>query len=306
VRLPLGLLLCLFLTPSLAMAITPDPTQPESYRQPEVGSLVQRVNDAAAVVQQHGERAFPEFRKPGRWFQGEDDFYLFIFDLDGNQVLNAAFPEVEINRLEWRDAWGKPMFQLAIDKLSPERENQRFWWIHYLWPKPGETEASWKSTYMVRTQTPAGKVYIVAAGLYDLATEPLWIELLVQEAIDLIKRKGDEAFPIISSRSSQFMYRDTYVFVLNEHGVELATGAFRELIGKNLLAMPDFPRKQLIRDEIAFARKHGAGWMRGAWPRPGEVEPTQEQIYLQSFRKDGTLVIVGSGIYEPREVFEAD
>lgn len=305
-RLPLGVLLFLFLMPSLSMAATPDPTLPESYHQPEVRSLVQRVNDAAALVQKRGEQAFPEFRRPGRWFRGKDDFYLFIFDLDGNQVLNAAFPEVEVNRLEWRDAWGKPMFQLAIDKMSPERENERFWWIHYLWPKPGEIEASWKSTYMVRTQTPTGKIYIVAAGLYDLATEPLWIELLVREAVDLIKTAGDAAFPIISSRSSQFMYRDTYVFVLNEQGIELAAGAFPELIGKNLLTLPGFPRKQLIRDEIAFAKRYGAGWMTGAWPRPGESEPRPERIYLQSFRKEGTLLIVGSGIYEPREVFDPD
>ncbi len=201
-------------------------------------------------MQQEGERAFAEFRKPGKWFHGKEDLYLFVFALDGNQVVNATFPEVEKNRLEWRDSWGKPMFQLAIARLSPDGENHHFWWIHYLWPKHGETKSSWKSTYMVRTQTTLGKFYVVAAGLYDLATEPLWIKLLVQEAVDLIKAKGNAAFPIISSRSSQFIYRDTCVFVLDEHGVELANGPFSELNGKNLLTLPGFPRKDLIRDEI--------------------------------------------------------
>jgi hypothetical protein len=297
-RLFRRMLLFLFLAaPFMVLSSMPDPTQSDAYRQPEVSDLVRRVNEASALVQQVGEEAFATFRG-GRWFLGPDDFYLFIFDLAGNQVLNAAFPELEHNRLDWRDAWGTPIFRLASERFSPELDNS-FWWIHYLWPKPGETEDSWKSTYMVRTQAPSGQVYVVAAGLYGLAVEPLWIELLVDEAIDLIEAQGEAAFPAISSRSSQFAYLDTYVFVFNEHGVELATAGFPELIGKNLLELPDFPRKQLIREQIEFVRTHDAGWMTDSWPRPGETEPVAQLMYLKGIMHEDTLLIVGSGIYEP-------
>jgi signal transduction histidine kinase len=293
-----GLALFLFSSAAVFAVSSPvDPTQPGSYRQPAIQELVRTVNAAAALVRQQGEAVFAEFRRPGRWFRGQEGFYLFVFDLDGNQVVNAAFPETEVNRLHWTDAWGKPLFQLAIHKLSPAHENRPYWWIHYLWPKPGSTVPSWKSTYMVRTQTPAGRTYVVAAGLYDVATEPLWIELLVDEAADLITTKSDAAFPIISSPSSPFMYRDSYVFVFNEHGVELATGAFPELIGTHLLQQPDFPLKQLIRDQIAFVQQHGTGWMTGSWPRPGESKAVAEQIYLRGVRHNDTLLIIGSGIY---------
>ncbi len=294
-----GLLLFWLTSPSLAETNKPLPTPmlPDSYIQPAVQQMVRLVNDAAGLVDTEGERAFTKFRAPGRWFPQAEGLYLFVFDLDANQVVNAAFPELEKNRLDWRDAWGKPLFQLAIAKLSPDYENRRFWWVHYLWYKPGESTPSWKSTYMVRARAPSGKVYVVAAGLYDLATEPLWVELLVDDAMNLTRQIGAQAYSVISSRMSQFMYRNTYVFVLDEQGNELANAAFPELNGKNLLTLPDFPLKDLIADEIRFAKENGQGWMSGSWPLPGEAQPTSEEIYLNSMVLQGRLHIFGSAIY---------
>lgn len=293
-------LLFLFASPCLVAygAGQPDPMSPGSYTQPAVQNLVQLVNDAASRVRTEGEKAFAEFRTPGRWFRRDQGLYLFIFDLEGNQVVNAGFPELETNRLDWRDAWGKPLFRLGIAKFSPSIEDRHFWWFHYVWYKPGESKESWKSAYMVRTKAPSGKVYVVACGLYDLAVEPLWVELLVAEAADLVKAIGVQAYAVISSRQYQFMYRDTYVFVLDESGTELAAAAFPELIGKNLLELEDFPFKAQIREEIRFAKARGEGWMQGAWPLPGEREPREEAIYLKSVPLHGRLHIFGSAIYK--------
>jgi signal transduction histidine kinase len=94
------------------------------------------------------------------------------------------------------------------------------------------------------------------------------------------------------------MYRDTYVFALDESGTELATAAFPELVGKNLLTLQEFPFKDQIREEIRFAKTRGEGWIQGAWPRPGELEPKAETIYLKSIPLHGRLHIFGSAIYE--------
>ena len=41
-------------------------------------------------------------------------------------------------------------------------------WVNYVWPRPGQTTPSPKSTYVVRVIGPDGKRYIVGSGGYDL------------------------------------------------------------------------------------------------------------------------------------------
>ncbi len=259
------------------------------YEQREVWGLVTLVNAAAFQIQRQGEKAFPAFREPGRWFNPGTGRYLFIFDLAGNQVVNPAFPEVEgINRLDWRDAWGKLLFQLAIDKFSPEGENRTRWWTHYLWPRPGSNKPDWKSVYLVRAQAPSGAYYIVAAGLYGLAPERAFIEQLVADAADLVTRQGSVAFEIISSRDSPFVFGEVGVFVMDPEGIEQANSVFPDFIGRNLLD-PSFPGQGEVRRQLDFARDQGPGWINSR--RPG-IEG-ELAIYLRRLETNGKAWILG-------------
>ncbi len=296
-----GLVPALLLIWAGVAGASPDIADPHSYVQPEVRSLVALVNAAAAKVERQGTAAFAAFRLPGRWLRPREGLYLFVFDMRGTQVVNAGFPDVEgLSRLDWRDDWGKPVFRLAIDKLDPRRGNRSHWWVHYLWPRPGETKPSWKSTYIARARAPDGTVYGVAAGLYGLGPEKAFIELLVGDAAELIRTRGARAFARISSRSGEFMFHDSYVFVLREDGVQEANAAFPGLIGKNLLTTPGFAERDLVASEIRHVRAHGGGWLQGRWPRPGESTPERQQIYLLAVQSNGVHYLVGSGIYAER------
>ena len=98
-------------------------SNPDAYQQPRVREAVDLVNHAADAIANQGDVVFKDFNDLAQWSRDGKNTYLFVFDMQGNQVMNAAFPEVAgINRLNWKDSWGKPMFRLAIDKLAPEKE----------------------------------------------------------------------------------------------------------------------------------------------------------------------------------------
>jgi len=279
----------------------PQLADPQAYEQPRVRELVSLVNQAADQVRRDGEAAFEDFHRPGKWLDPDEGTYLFMFDMAGNQVVNAGFPEVEnVNRLDWKDAWGKPVFRLAIEKLSPDKDDLAHWWTHYLWPRPGTVQPAWKSTFMARAEAPSGVVYAVAAGIYGATPERLFVEQMVEDAIALIRKEGDDAFATISRRDGGFFFDDVFVFVLDETGVELANAAFSHLIDKNLLELPGFAGKDMIRRELEFVKRQNTGWMVGEWPRAGETEPTTEDIYLKAVRLGNRTLIVGSGIYRDR------
>ena len=265
------------------------------YEQRQVWGLVTLVNAAAFQIQRQGDKAFPAFREPGRWFDSEDGRYLFIFDLAGNQVVNPAFPELEgVNRLDWRDTWGKPVFRMAIDKLSPEGENRSRWWTHYLWPRPGSSKPEWKSVYLVRAQAPSGAFYIVASGLYGLTPERTFIEQLVADAADLVTRQGSAAFELISSRDNPFVFGEVGVFVMDPEGIEQANSVFPDFIGRNLLD-PSFPGHGEVRRQLDFARDQGPGWITSRWPGiAGELA-----IYLRRIEAGGKAWIVGGWMPKP-------
>lgn len=282
---------------SVASPELPRLSVPGDYEQPKVQALVKFVNEAGQLVAEQGEAVFDDFHVPGKWLDLDAGRYLFVFDMQANQVVNGGFPEIKVNRMDWKDAWGKPVFRLCIDKLSPDKENRDNWWVHYLWPKPGEAKPRWKSSYMVRVKAPSGTVYAVGSGVYDAKAEKRFAELMVADAAELIRAQGLAALETISRRDSEFFFNESFVFVMDSTGVERANAGFSHLIGKNLLTLPDFPAKELIQYELDFMKTQGTGWIVGEWPRVGETEPTVEDIYLMTVKSGDEQFLVGSGIH---------
>jgi len=123
--------------------------------------VVALVNKAAGLVKTEGRASFNEFRKPGsEWFNGNT--YLFVYDMKGNVLFNAAFPKREgMNIAGDKDANGK-LFQ---DEILKTAETKGSGWISYVFPKPGQTQPSQKWTY-VRRITVDGVPGLIGAGFY--------------------------------------------------------------------------------------------------------------------------------------------
>ncbi|HEY1266820.1 MAG TPA: cache domain-containing protein [Candidatus Binatia bacterium] len=140
---------------SITFAAAPDP---QSQQAKEIKAMVDR---AAALIDKKGKEAFPEFKKKNsEWYKG--DTYLFVADMKGTTLVNAAFPDEDgKNRLDLKDADGKPFVRGIIAMLKKQDSG----WIDYAWPKPGETKPSKKSAYVKKAKLGKETVY-VGAGMY--------------------------------------------------------------------------------------------------------------------------------------------
>jgi signal transduction histidine kinase len=122
--------------------------------------VVEQVNDAVDLLLAEGEEAFYTLRDRSTGFRFYDA-YVFVLDPTGIMLVNVGFPDLENTSVATlRDGNGKMVGQeiLAI----PADEGV---WVDYLWPKPGETQPSQKSSYVRRIRV-GDQEYIVGAGVY--------------------------------------------------------------------------------------------------------------------------------------------
>jgi cytochrome c len=157
-KIPRTAIFAFLVVPLLFSAGFPASPEPQSAQAKQIKALVDK---AAALIERKGKDAFPEFKKKGsEWFKG--DGYVFVNDMKGTTLVNAAFPELEgKNNLELKDANGKAITREFIDLLKTKDSG----WVDYMWPKPGETKPSKKFSYVKKAKLGKDTVY-VGAGIY--------------------------------------------------------------------------------------------------------------------------------------------
>ncbi len=117
--------------------------------------------DAATDLVRRGRDAFATLRDMASPFRYQD-VYVFVHDQNGVQLVNPIFPELEgTSLLDFQDVDGKFVLRDTIAMLR----DQDAGWIDYMWPRPGETAASKKSSY-VRKVKVGDDVLYVGAGVY--------------------------------------------------------------------------------------------------------------------------------------------
>ncbi len=120
-----------------------------------------------------------------------------------------------------------------------------------------------------------------------------------KEAAQMITDKGlDEAVKEINNKTGKFVWKDTYVFLMNLDGKMLAHPMNAALIGKNLLDMKDKgdPGKLLFKEFVELAKSKGEGWVDYMWSNPGDEKLRKKITFI--FRVSGKDLLVGAGIYE--------
>jgi signal transduction histidine kinase len=256
--------------------------------------LEQFVKRGAALIAEKGDKAFDLFRQKGtEWFH--DDQYIFVWDMDGLRYVYPPDIKGEGKYVRsLKDIDEKPIGELMI-KVASSKVGKG--WIHYRWPKPGESIPSWKSTYVMQVKHPSGKTYLIGSGAYDMPVQRSFIIDAVNSAVKLIEHDGTKAFDILRSKRSQYVYQDTYVFVIDESGVELMNAAFPKLEGRNVIDYKDADGNYFVREFINVAKIKGNGWVDYPWPKPGDVEKSQKSAYVQKAMIDGKMIVVCAGLY---------
>jgi signal transduction histidine kinase len=262
--------------------------------------IVSLVEEAAALIERQGEEAFPLFRKKdSKWFQG--DMYLFVYELTGKNVVHPVQPEFEgQNLIDLEDINGKPVIRLIIDKVT--QHDKPSGWVHYMWIRPEEIFPMWKSSYVLKTRAPSGKEYVVGSGLYNMKVEKQFIIEMVDDAVELIKLEGKTAFNKFRDKSSEFVFLDSYIFVVNLDGTAVVDPAFPSLEGRNLLNFKDAVGRYVVREMIEKLTGDST-WISYMWPKAGEVRPSRRLAYLRKVKLGPETFIVGTGFSPARPIW---
>lgn len=141
-------------------------------------------------------------------------------------------------------------------------------------------------------------VCIAAAAFADSATRDECVAKS-KEAAKMINEKGlDAAIKEINDKGGKFVWKDTYVFLMDLDGAMLAHPMSPALVGKNMLETTDKGEtgKFLFKEFVAVAKDKGEGWVDYMWPKPGEQTPSKKISYI--YRVPGKDLLVGAGIYE--------
>ena len=116
-------------------------------------------------------------------------------------------------------------------------------------------------------------------------------------AAKMVIDKGvDAATAEINKKDGEFVWKNTYVFMMDLDGNMVAHPMKPSLIGKNLLKTPDKAGKMLFQDFVDLAKSKGEGWVGYMWPKPGEDAPSKKTSFI--YRVPGKNLLLGAGIYE--------
>jgi cytochrome c len=148
----------------LVLACTGTARAQQDHATPQ--DIVQKVRQAAQDVAKSGEAGLATFSGKNATSVWKDS-YIFVLSCEGGTAVTVAHPI----RPELK---GKPTAQIVTFGPKPGEQiaaamcaaggKPHGGWVEYDFPKPGETQAMRKVTYMMAAQ---GTPYMLGAGIYD-------------------------------------------------------------------------------------------------------------------------------------------
>ena len=262
------------------------------------------VTSAVHELETFGAAAPAHFRDPAGPFVAKDA-YIFVIGMDGIELVNPAFPTLEgRNLLDLKDTQGK----LLVREMIQVAETRGAGWVDYMWPRPGESVSTRKSTCVSRA-TLGGKPVLVACGVYladapraaAVGGRPTATELmaLVRDAAAVLEEKGAGAYREFRQAGSRWFSGDKYMFVWTMQGRRDFHGADPSLEGKNASGLTDVLGRAIGRMILeAAASPSGEGWVHYMYPETESIFPAWKSTFVKRVNfPSGKPHIVGCGIY---------
>ena len=117
------------------------------------------------------------------------------------------------------------------------------------------------------------------------------------EAAAIINARGlEESIKLIGDPKGPFVWKDSYVFLMDLKGKMLAHPMQPELTRhEHVLLETDATDKAFFVHFVNVAREHGQGWVDYMWPKPGKKSPSKKVTYI--YRVPSQDLLVGAGVY---------
>jgi len=145
-----------------------------------------------------------------------------------------------------------------------------------------------------------GKPVLAATGNSYQNEETGQLVNLVDDAAELIRTKGEDAFKDFRVPDSRWRKGETYIFVVDTEG-NMMVNIDASLEGKNQMQLKDINGKLIIKGIIETATTYPdkpAGWYHYEWFVPGDLLPRWKSSYVKVVKApSGKSYVVGSGMY---------
>jgi hypothetical protein len=117
------------------------------------------------------------------------------------------------------------------------------------------------------------------------------------EAAAMINARGlEESIKLIGDPKGPFVWKDSYVFLMDLKGKMLAHPMQPELTRyEHVLLETDSADKALFVHFVNIARESGQGWVDYMWPKPGKKSPSKKITYI--YKVPSQDLLVGAGVY---------
>ncbi len=285
--LMLGAALC---ASPLTFAATDGATAKGSVERTHARQASTLLERAVAHLQANGpDQSLSAFNdRNGDFVDGQH--YVFVLDLDGAMLASngASRALVGLNVMDLKDASGKPFIRQIVDGAQAADSGQ----VQYHWLNPVDNKVESKTSLYRKVGE-----QILAVGYYIPRSSAEHAQKMLDEAVALIKKSGDEAaFKAFNDPQGGFVMNDEYVFAIGlEDGKYRASGASPNLVGVDVREITDAAGTPLFKQMIALAKDKGIGTVDYVWRNPATNAVEKKHSLIR--RVDD--VLLGVGYYSP-------
>ena len=150
--------------------------------------------------------------------------------------------------------------------------------------------------------TPAELAKASEAKAVATSKDSLTTDLIIKkvdEACDLLGKKGESAFPEFQGKDSRFIFSGTYIWIHDQNGVMRMHPIKYKLNGKNLINLADSTGKLFFAVMNEVCEDQGSGWVDYMWPKPGDKKPSSKISYVKQVKFGEDVFVAGCGTYDP-------
>ncbi|HEY5674824.1 MAG TPA: cache domain-containing protein [Malonomonas sp.] len=132
----------------------------------------------------------------------------------------------------------------------------------------------------------------------EYATRAECVEM-TKAAAEMLLENREAGIAEIANKEGKFVWKDTYVFLMDMEGNMLAHPFVPQLTEKGpLFGVSDKNKqdpKMIFVEFVDIAKKNGKGWIGYMWPKPNSRTAENKFTFIR--RVGQTDMIVGAGIY---------
>ena len=186
------------------------------YQYYDTKELLHFVNSTALMLEKDGVKGL-EFLKKNRELYKTKDSYLYVYDFNGSNLFHAGITQLENqNLINFEDSDGKPVLVDTIAALN--NTNNPHGWVHYTWWKHKRLYPVPKSSCNLKVTLPNGQQLFVGGGIDYPHEEQEFIRIVVDSAVDALKKDRKQAFEELKDLTSPYNFRNVRVFLFDNTG----------------------------------------------------------------------------------------